>query len=285
MPRAKKVSEIKVPEPDDEKFEQESVETKVVAPEIKSESTIAPDLAAKVQAELSKIKASKSSRSTKVTEKPLVEGINTPQLESGDFSFNPNLTFQEKQLISETPELGDKPAEKPAATEKFDKAMRPEPKLMPVSVVNRASGKSGGGKKRFLLFLIFAFVLGFAGYKFYLMNKDDGSAPNTQAAVKPQPQPENNGFLATTTIETATTTPAVATTTPVATPAKQIKISSTPTGWLNFRTGPGTNYPIITKVYPGETYEYTEVSSGWYKIIVSDGKSGWVIGQYATVVK
>jgi len=57
-------------------------------------------------------------------------------------------------------------------------------------------------------------------------------------------------------------------------------IKETETGWLNVRQGAGTNYFIITKIYPGETYELLEETEKWYKIKIGD-KEGWIFNSYA----
>lgn len=68
---------------------------------------------------------------------------------------------------------------------------------------------------------------------------------------------------------------------------KEITIEDTPTGWLNVRSGPGTSYTQIAKVYPKETYSLLEEKDGWYKIAIparagGDGKTeGWIISDYA----
>lgn len=61
---------------------------------------------------------------------------------------------------------------------------------------------------------------------------------------------------------------------------KQIEILNTETGTLNVRTEPNTSSEIITQVKPGEIYEFSEKSNDWYKIFLTDGKSGWVSAQY-----
>lgn len=87
--------------------------------------------------------------------------------------------------------------------------------------------------------------------------------------------------------DSATTTDSAATTTvtsATSTVAEEnvLKITSTPTGYLNVRNSPwGT---IIGKVYPGEEYVYTDSKDNWYFIVIADkeGKdvSGWVYGEY-----
>jgi uncharacterized protein YgiM (DUF1202 family)/archaellum component FlaC len=57
-------------------------------------------------------------------------------------------------------------------------------------------------------------------------------------------------------------------------------IKSTPTGWLNVRENPATDGNIIGKVYPKESYAYSETESGWYKITLKDNQTGWINGEY-----
>ncbi|WP_378951176.1 SPOCS domain-containing protein [Pelosinus sp. sgz500959] len=45
---------------------------------------------------------------------------------------------------------------------------------------------------------------------------------------------------------------------------------------VNIRTGPGTNFPIVTKVNKDTTVTIKEQAFGWYKIALSDGTTGWV---------
>lgn len=75
--------------------------------------------------------------------------------------------------------------------------------------------------------------------------------------------------------------------------SEKVLILDTPTGWLNVRSGPGKNYPIITKVYPGKSYPLLQEEEKWYKIQLDSGgvdntqpvnnkDEGWVASQYAT---
>ena len=52
---------------------------------------------------------------------------------------------------------------------------------------------------------------------------------------------------------------------------------------LNVRSGPSTSYGITTKLYKGDKVEILETSNGWYKIKASNGKIGWVSGDYIKV--
>ncbi|MDF2875852.1 MAG: hypothetical protein K0R22_2535 [Sporomusa sp.] len=46
---------------------------------------------------------------------------------------------------------------------------------------------------------------------------------------------------------------------------------------VNIRSGPGTNYPVVTKVNRGTTLTVREQAFGWYKVLLSDGSTtGWI---------
>lgn len=62
---------------------------------------------------------------------------------------------------------------------------------------------------------------------------------------------------------------------------QKIKITNTPTGWLNVREGPGTNYKKITKVSPDSRYDLIEVKNDWFKIKIDDKTEGWITSEYA----
>lgn len=57
-------------------------------------------------------------------------------------------------------------------------------------------------------------------------------------------------------------------------------IKQTPTDWLNVRQKPSITAEVITRVYPGESYPFSEVQSGWYKILLKDLTEGWVSSRY-----
>lgn len=66
---------------------------------------------------------------------------------------------------------------------------------------------------------------------------------------------------------------------------QKVEILSTPTGFLNVRLGPGTNFEKIAEVKPGETYELIsqDLEKGWYEIKLDLFRAGWVTGQYAKI--
>jgi len=49
---------------------------------------------------------------------------------------------------------------------------------------------------------------------------------------------------------------------------------------LNVRKGPGTEYDIVTKVYPGESYPLLQEQEEWYKIRVDEETEGWLFATY-----
>ncbi|MBC5995869.1 peptidoglycan endopeptidase [Romboutsia ilealis] len=55
------------------------------------------------------------------------------------------------------------------------------------------------------------------------------------------------------------------------------------TSTLNVRKGPGTNNAILTKIYKNDKVTITESSKGWYKVKLSNGKTGWVSDDYIKV--
>lgn len=64
------------------------------------------------------------------------------------------------------------------------------------------------------------------------------------------------------------------------------KIGTVNTSNLNIRSGPGTSYAIISKVYNGDTVLIKEVSSnGWYKVETTSGIIGWCSGDYISNIR
>ena len=51
----------------------------------------------------------------------------------------------------------------------------------------------------------------------------------------------------------------------------------------NIRSGPGTTYDKITTLLKGDTAQYVSEENGWIKLILKDGKEGWVANWLVTV--
>ncbi|KUK78888.1 MAG: hypothetical protein XD95_0724 [Microgenomates bacterium 39_7] len=69
---------------------------------------------------------------------------------------------------------------------------------------------------------------------------------------------------------------------------KTVTILSTPTGWLRVRSGPGTGFAEIAKVFPGEKYPFLAEDEGWLKISLEDETEekqteGWISSQYGEI--
>ncbi|WP_110954270.1 SH3 domain-containing protein [Anaerosinus massiliensis] len=52
---------------------------------------------------------------------------------------------------------------------------------------------------------------------------------------------------------------------------------------VNVRTGPGTDYPSITKVNKGTVVTVREQAFGWYKVVLSDGTTGWLASWFVSL--
>lgn len=68
---------------------------------------------------------------------------------------------------------------------------------------------------------------------------------------------------------------------PTVTPKiEKVEIVDTETGFLRVRNEGSINGREISQVKPGETYNFVDEQSGWIKIKLTDGKEGWVKGEY-----
>ena len=64
---------------------------------------------------------------------------------------------------------------------------------------------------------------------------------------------------------------------------KVLIVKETPTGFLNVRSGPGTNFQLLTTLFVGEKVAWVKEEGGWFQIILRDGASGWVTNTYVEV--
>lgn len=53
--------------------------------------------------------------------------------------------------------------------------------------------------------------------------------------------------------------------------------------YLNVRSGPSTNYRVITRLQNGDSVRILEEQNGWYEIILQNGRVGYVSGEYIEV--
>ena len=66
---------------------------------------------------------------------------------------------------------------------------------------------------------------------------------------------------------------------PAATPAR-FYIYSPGDGFLNLRTGPGTRFDVVVRMYNGEWVEVLERSGNWVRVYHQGGFEGWAFSQY-----
>ncbi len=55
--------------------------------------------------------------------------------------------------------------------------------------------------------------------------------------------------------------------------------------FLRVRSGPGTDYKIISKVDKGDKYTVLKTDNQWHKISLKDGNEGWVSGDYLKILE
>jgi len=53
--------------------------------------------------------------------------------------------------------------------------------------------------------------------------------------------------------------------------------------YANIRQGPGTSYPVITKVKNGTVLGAVDSLGGWYKVLLADNSTGWISGTIVTL--
>lgn len=159
-------------------------------------------------------------------------------------------------------------------------------------IVPECSGKKTGSVGKTLAIFVFVLILIAAAYEIYTWNKNRGaqsvaSQTPTQTQIDTKTQTPTGTNTATSTLDMVPAATSTPTTVPTTTPATvtRLTINQTPTGYLNVRSTPSSSGKLLIQVHPGETYTYIATKSGWYQIMLSDGTSGWVIGQYVTVIK
>lgn len=223
--------------------------------------------------------------------RPVVEGINAPKVTSDTTFTRVNLTDREKKLM-----------------ENLDLVRPSAPKLMPEKIT---IGKRPGHKGLWitLLVIILAAAGGYKWYAPYLPPRLNFFAKKTPTEAQPEGRQDLNLFgaeqqadgqggslyapvpdtasstsspAASTSPENAATSsaPSAAGASAPAAATSRLRVTDTPTGYLNVRSQPSTAGALVTKIKPGEVYQYTGQKSGWYEIILPTGQSGWVSGQY-----
>ena len=109
----------------------------------------------------------------------------------------------------------------------------------------------------------------------------DTPAPPTNTAT---PAPPTNTPTPTTVLPTSTPTLVPPTETPTPTPTPETLQAEVNADALNVRSGPGTNYSVITVIRQGEFYVITGRNEGstWLQLCCFDGQPGWASAQFFT---
>lgn len=214
------------------------------------------------------------------TIKPLLEGINTPVtaspiIGSSSLLSGLHLTEAEKKLINSP----------------IEKQVSEDPRQMSRQLSVSAVPKSHG----FGMFIFGFLVASLVWVSVIWFEKPQGILElikiPTSPSVVSNVMPESDIPLSSETpiqavsVTASSSTPENILPNPGQEPANitQLKIKSTPTGYLNVRSEPSTAGLLVGKVNPGDIFTYTNKKSGWYEIVLPENKTGWVIETYTEV--
>ncbi len=57
-------------------------------------------------------------------------------------------------------------------------------------------------------------------------------------------------------------------------------VDNTYDGFLNLRNGPGVNFDVVQRMYPGDKLTVVDSSGKWKKVVLENGVSGWAHSGY-----
>ena len=57
-------------------------------------------------------------------------------------------------------------------------------------------------------------------------------------------------------------------------------VNSPGDGYLNLRTGPGSSFAIVQRMYNGDSVEIVERKGGWVRVFHQSGATGWCFEKY-----
>lgn len=69
---------------------------------------------------------------------------------------------------------------------------------------------------------------------------------------------------------------------PGAAAAERLFVTDTSDGYLNLRSGPGTDHSIVARLYGGTEVDGVGQSGSWRRIVLPDGTTGWASGNFLT---
>lgn len=62
--------------------------------------------------------------------------------------------------------------------------------------------------------------------------------------------------------------------------AESLYVKQTSDGFLNLREGPGSNYNIIRRMYPGDDLRLLDAKGDWRQVELQNGIIGWAHARY-----
>ena len=65
-------------------------------------------------------------------------------------------------------------------------------------------------------------------------------------------------------------------------PQNVLFVDKTSDGYLNLRAGPGTNHPVLRRIYPGDRLVPLRTSGNWIAVRHATGAEGWVHSAYVS---
>ncbi len=80
-----------------------------------------------------------------------------------------------------------------------------------------------------------------------------------------------------------TPSPSVEPTAPPVNPGDIIARGTVTANGVNFRTGPSTDFSIITVLYRGHKLDILGIENGWYHAVTEDGRIGYILGSFVEI--
>ncbi len=97
-------------------------------------------------------------------------------------------------------------------------------------------------------------------------------------ATLPSPSPVSRSALQENSNEPSTSFPGTTT-------KPYVTVKDTGTGWLRVRDQANSAGQEVGRLTVGENYPYVSTMNGWFEVTYAPGKTGWISGQYATLVR
>ncbi len=114
----------------------------------------------------------------------------------------------------------------------------------------------------------------------FVIFPDNGIVTAVKNQAPQQVQQVQQQVSAPNTETTAPATPMAAAPAPSPQPKFMLEVQDSSLGYVNVRDSASTSGLIIAKAMPGEKYEYTAKTAGWYTIMLPSGRQGFISATY-----